>query len=61
MDKVSGQLKIESSELTISEISKHLQAEKAAELKLVQEKMVDVLGRLKNSNELNSRIDKKLS
>jgi uncharacterized coiled-coil protein SlyX len=61
VDKVSGQLKIESSELTISEISKHLQAEKAAELKLVQEKMVDVLGRLKNSNELNSRIDKKLS
>jgi len=58
VSRLSEELNVDSSELTISEVSKHLQDEKASELKLKQEKMIGVLGSLKSSNELNSRLIK---
>jgi len=58
VSRLSEELNLKESDLTISEVSKHLQDEKAEELKLKQEKMVGVLGSLKSSNELNSRLIK---
>lgn len=58
VEKLSAQLNIKPSEITVSELIKHVNKQSAGRLKVYQEKLSTVIGELKNSNDLNSKLIK---
>lgn len=58
VNQLSEQLNIQSSEVTISELVKYLGDEQAEKLKSFQDKMVSTLNKLKDANQLNSKLIK---
>lgn len=54
--RIRTELGLDSEQITISEIVKHVPEEQAVSLKASQEKMVNTLGELKNVNDLNSKL-----
>lgn len=58
VDKISAQLNLKSSEVTISELLKHIQGLEADKLKDSQTNMTKVLNDLKHTNEVNSKLIK---
>ncbi len=58
VDKLSAQIRADSNEITVSELLKHLEGEQAAALRKRQEKIIDVINELRNTNALNSKLIK---
>ncbi|MCX7841763.1 MAG: flagellar protein FlgN [Clostridia bacterium] len=58
VDKLSKELKLEPSALSLSELQKHIDSDQAKKLKAVQETMSKTINELKSSNDLNSRLIK---
>lgn len=58
VEKLSGGLGLNSPEVTVSQIMKHMKNDQAEKLKSCQDRIIDVLGELKNTNDLNSRLIK---
>ena len=58
VNQLAGELKINASDVTISELLKHLKNGEAEKLKACQVSMTGILDELKNANELNSKLIK---
>lgn len=58
VEKLAASLRINPSDITISELAKHLEKEQSQKLKNVQDKLGGTLKELRNSNELNSKLIK---
>ncbi|MDQ2085106.1 flagellar protein FlgN [Herbivorax sp. ANBcel31] len=58
IEEISNQLNIKSSELTVSELSEHLNEENSKKLIDYKEKIGNILTELKDINDLNSRLIK---
>jgi len=56
--KLSEQLNIQAGKITVSELTRHLKKGQAEELRHAQQRMVSILNKLRNTNELNSRLIK---
>jgi len=58
VSQLASQLQVGPSELTISELANHVEDVQAQKLRTYQDKMANIIGSLKNSNELNSKLIK---
>ncbi len=58
LDKISAQIGVKPSELTLSQLYKHLDEQDVEALKKHQNKMTAIVSEVKNSNDLNSKLIK---
>ncbi len=58
LDKISAQIGVKPSELTLSQLYKHLDEQDVQDLKKHQNKMTAIVSEVKNSNDLNSKLIK---
>lgn len=58
IDKISAQIGVKPSELTLSQLYKHLDEQDVQALKKHQNKMAAIVNEVKNSNDLNSKLIK---
>lgn len=58
VEKCAEQLGVNPSDITVSELVKHLKGDHAKKLKASQQKMASTLSDLKNTNDLNSKLIK---
>lgn len=56
LGKLSKQLNVEPSEITVSELIKHLEKGQAVELERARQRIVSILNKLRNANELNAKL-----
>lgn len=58
VEKIAAQLKVSSDTLTVSELVAKLDAEQAKELDAIRKSILDIIDKLKDKNEVNSKLIK---